>query len=101
MIIELSYWDMFWIGVTLGWILCWYIPKLLNIKLPKTQPMSAEERQELYDMKTLGYLPVPDFKYQPTRYFKHAPVKEVRIHNQGEVPNKPKSEIPLLKKTNK
>lgn len=85
MVIELSYWDMFWIGVTVGWILCWYVPVLSNIKLTKTKPINTEERQEMFDMKTLGYLPVPEFKYQPTQYFKHVPVKDLRSHNQGEV----------------
>ena len=101
MTIELSYWDMFWVGVTVGWILCWYTPILLNIKLPKTKPMNAEERQELYDMKTLGYLPVPEFKYSPTQYFKYVPVKELRLNNQGEMPSKSTSEMHSLKKPNK
>ena len=99
MIIELSYWDMFWIGVTVGWILCWHVPVLLNIKLTKT--ISDEERQEMFDMKTFGYLPVPEFKYQPTQYFKHVPVKEVRLSNQGKMPEKPTSELPPLKKSKK
>lgn len=101
MIIELSYWDMFWVGVTIGWILCWYVPVLLNIKLPKPKPMSAEERQEFYDMKTLGYLPIPDFKYQPTKYFIHVPVKELRSGNQGEIPSRSTPEIPPLRKPKK
>lgn len=78
MIIELSYWDMFWIGVIVGCILCWYVPVLLNIKLPKTKLISAEDKQEMYDMKTSEYLPVPEFKYQPTQYFKHVPVEEIK-----------------------
>lgn len=91
MIIELSYWDMFWVGVMVGWILCWYVPLLLNVQVRgcnnnKTKP---------------NYLKPIDFKYQPTQYFKHAPVKELRLGNQGEMPSKPTSEMPSLKKTKK
>ena len=83
MIIELSYWDMFWVGVTVGWILC--VPVILSVI--NFKPMSAEDKQEIHDMKTLGYLPVPEFEYQPTQYFKHVPVKELRLNNQGEIPS--------------
>lgn len=64
MTIELSYWDMFWLGVTAGWVLCWYVPILLNIT--SRQGMLSEEekvkkyleKQEELDMRNLGYLPV-------------------------------------------
>lgn len=97
MIIELSYWDMFWVGVTVGWILC--IPVVISVI--NFKPMSTEDKQEMHDMKTLGYLPVLEFKQQPTQYFKYVPVKEFRVGNQGETPSKPTSEIPQLKKSKK
>ena len=97
MIIELSYWDMFWAGVTVGCVLC--VPVILSVV--NFRPMSAEDKQEIHDMKTLGYLPVPEFRYQPTQYFKYVPVKDLRIGNQGEMPSKPTSEMPKLKKPKK
>lgn len=97
MIIELSYWGMFWVGVTVGWILC--IPIILSVV--NFKPMGDEYKQEMYDMKTLGYLPVPELKQQPTQYFKYVPVKEFRVGNQGEMLSKPTSEIPQLKKSKK
>lgn len=97
MIIELSYWGMFWVGVTVGWILC--VPVILGVI--NFKPVGVEERQEMYDMKTLGYLPVPEFKQQPTQYFKHVPVKELRSGNQREIPSRPTPEIPQIKKPKK
>lgn len=96
MTIEISYWDMFWIGLLVGWVLCWFLPKLLNL-----EKMSHEERQEMYDMETLGYLPVPEFKPQPTQYFKHVPVTEIRLSNEGRKPTDPNSQMPPLKKPEK
>ena len=91
MIIELSYWDMFSIGVIVGWVLCWYVPVLLNIKI---RSLSNRKRKPNY-LKPVG------FKYQPTQYFKNVPIKEFQLGNQTEVPSNPKSEIPPLKKPNK
>ena len=91
MIIELSYWDMFWVGVTVGWILCWYVPLLLNIGV----------RSNRMNQSKPNYLKPAEFKYQPTQYFKHVPVKELRLGNQGEMPSKPTSEMPSLKEPKK
>ena len=91
MIIELSYWDMFWVGVTIGWILCWYVPVLLNIEVNSRDTVHTKP----------SYLKPAEFKYQPTEYFKHVHVKEIRLHNQGQIPNKPVSEMPPLKKPKK
>lgn len=77
MIIELSYWDMFWIGVTVGWILCWYVPVLLNIEVHNHKTNHIKP----------NYLKPVEFKYQPTKYFKHVPVEELRLANQGGIPN--------------
>lgn len=84
MTIELSYWDMFWIGVTVGWILCYYVPVLLNIQVRNHSGKQTKP----------NYLKPADFKYQPTQYFKHVPVKELRLGNQGEIPIKSTSELP-------
>ena len=81
MIIELSYWGMFWIGVVVGWILCWYVLVLLNIKI----------RSHGGKQTKANYLKPVKFKYQPTQYFKHVPVKEIRLHNQGRFPDSNKA----------
>lgn len=91
MIIELSYWDMFWIGVAVGWILCWCVPVLLNIEVRSYQASQTKPK----------YLKTVELKYQPTQYFKHVPVKELRLGNQGQMPSKPTSEMPSLKKPKK
>lgn len=91
MVIELSYWGMFWIGVVVGWVLFWYVPLLLSIQVRNHNSSHSKP----------NYLKPVEFKYQPTNYFKHVPVKEIRLQNQGEMPNRPTSEIPPLKKPNK
>ena len=106
MIIELSYGQVFWIGVLVGVVLAYIFKKLFRcLSEVKLSGMNNEERQEFLDMKNLGYLPVPSylepksFKYSPVDYLKY--LYEPKLHNQGQMPDESGISIPLLKETEK
>lgn len=57
--IELSYWGMFWLGLTIGCILCWRTPVLFNIKV----------RRYSDDQKEPNYIRPINFEYKTPDYF--------------------------------